>query len=118
MPDIPDIDIVYVQAKLLANIMKADIVELYNGCAKPERSCHRWHCRAEDGTYSTRFGTIIQKNIRTLPRLSSRIPAFLWVYNHCILQTANEAVVQGMYKFISKQVDMVRGLSFQRYKIE
>ena len=118
VPGVPDIAVVYDQALLLADIMKTDIVDFYNGCARPERACHRWHCRAEDGTYSTRSGTIIQKDIWTTPRLSSQIPAFLWVYNHCILKTANEAVVEGMCKFISKQADSVRGLSFQRYANE
>ncbi len=115
VPNVPHIDVVYEQAKLLADTMKVDIRDFYNGCATPEQACHRWHCKAIDGTYATRSGTVIQKYIWTNPRLSSQSPAFLWVYNHCILKTANEAVVEGMCKFISQQADSVRGLSFQRY---
>ena len=111
----PHIDVAYDQARLLADAMKDDIRDFYNGCATPERACHRWHCMAKDGTYSTRSGTVIQKDIWTKPRLSSQSPAFLWVYNHCLLKTVNEAVVEGMCKFISQQADSVRGLSFQRY---
>jgi len=42
-------------------------------------------------------------------------PRVLVVYNHCILKTTNEVVVEGMCKFISKQADSIRGLSFQMY---
>ena len=35
VPDVPDIDIVYDQAKLLADNIKKDIPDFYNGCAKP-----------------------------------------------------------------------------------
>ncbi len=117
VPDVPEIDNVYEQAILLEDNMKKDIRDFYNGCARPELSCHRWHNWSVDGTYSTRSGTVIQKDIWTMPRLSRGSPAFLWVYNHCILKTANEVVVEGMCKFISKQADTIRGLSFQRYSI-
>jgi hypothetical protein len=42
----------------------------------------------------------------------------LWVYNHCILKTGNEAVVEGMCKFIARQADSERGLSMGRYAKE
>jgi hypothetical protein len=115
VPNVPDIDVVYAQAKLLSDNMKTDITEFYNGCARPDVACHRWHCRGDDGIYAVRSGTVIQKDIWTLPRFSSQSPAFLWVYNHVLLKTANEAVVEGMCKFISKQADSIRGLSFKRY---
>ena len=41
VPNVPSIDIVYAQALLLANNMKADITDFYNGCARPEQACHR-----------------------------------------------------------------------------
>jgi hypothetical protein len=114
VPNVPSIDTVYAQALLLAENMKTDIDDFYNGCARPEQACHRWHSRSEDGTRAIRSGTVIQKDIWTMPRLSSQSPAFLWVYNHVLLKTANEAVVEGMCKFISQQADSVRGLSFKR----
>jgi len=115
VPAVPDIDIVYEQAKLLADNIKQDIRDFNNGCARPERACHRWHNRSLSGTYSIRSGTVIQKDIRIMPRLSRGSPAFLWVYNHCILKTVNEVVVEGMCKFISRQADTIKGLSFQGY---
>ena len=118
VPNVPHIDIVYAQAKILADNMKNDINAFYTSCARPEQACHRWHCRAEDGTYANRSGTIIQKDIWTLPRLHSECPAFLWVYNHCMLKTANEVVVEGMCKGVSKHADSIRGLSFGRYDIK
>ena len=48
-----------------------------------------------------------------MPRLSSQSPKFLWVCNHCMLKTSNEAVVEGMCKFISKQADSSRGITFK-----
>ncbi len=52
-----------------------------------------------------------------MPRLSRGSSAFLWIYENCILKTSNEAVVEGMCKFISKQADTIGGLSFQMYAI-
>ena len=63
-----------------------------------------------------RYGTVLQKDVWTRPHLSSECHAFLWVYNHVLLKTCNEAVVEGMCKFISRQADFVRGLDFERYK--
>ena len=113
--DIPPIDVVYEQAIIIADIIKYDINGFYNGCARPKQACQRQHCKAEDDTYASRYGTIIQKDTWTLPRLSSKCPTFLWVYNHCMLKTANTVVVEGMCKFISKQADSVRGLTFKTY---
>ncbi len=107
--DVPHIDVVYAQAKTLADTMKMDINDFYNGCERPKQTCHRWHCRSGDGTYAICFGTVIQKDIWTLPRISSQCPTFMWVYNHCIQKKANEVVVEGMCKFISKQADFVTG---------
>jgi hypothetical protein len=47
--------------------------------------------------------------------VSSQSPLFLWVYNHCLLKTSNEAVVEGMCKVVGKQADKGRGLGFGRY---
>jgi hypothetical protein len=63
VPDDPDIDVVYAEGIRLADNMKNDIVDFYSGCARPDQACHKWHCKAEDGTNSTRSGTIIQKDL-------------------------------------------------------
>ncbi len=62
-------------------------------------------------------GQIYKKDIWTSPSLHSTCPAFLWVYNHVLLKTANEAVVEGMCKGVSKHADSIRGVSFGRYAI-
>ncbi len=107
VPDVPHIAIAYAQAKIIADNTKIDIDGYYNGCARPEQACHRWHSKAEDGTDANRSGIVIQKDIWTLPRLSSQCPTFLWVYNHCMLKTTNEVVVEGMCNFISKQANSI-----------
>ena len=114
VPDVPHVNVVYAHAKCLADNMKNDINGFYNRCARAEQAGHRWHCRSEDGTYATRSSTVVQKDIWTLPRLSSQCPIFLWFYKRCMLKTANEVVVEGMCTFISKQADSIRGLSFKR----
>ena len=63
VPHVLDIEVIYAQAKLLSDNMKTDIRDFYNGCARPELACHRWHRMGEDGTYSIQSGTIIQKDI-------------------------------------------------------
>jgi len=86
---------------------KTDIIILYNGCARSDVACHRWQCKGEDRICLVQSGTIIQEHIWTLPRFSSQSPAFLWVYNHCMLKTSNEVVVEGICMFISKQADSI-----------
>ena len=116
VPDVPPIDVVYDQALVLADNMKADITNFYKNCANPARACHRWHSMAEDGTRGVRSGTVLQKDVWTKPHLSSECLAFLWVYNHVLLKTCNEAVVECMCKFVSRQANSVRGLDFERYE--
>jgi hypothetical protein len=112
--DVPDVDVIYSEAILLAEAMQKDISDYYMGCANPTTACHRWHFRATDGELYVCSGTTIQKDVWTMPNLSSKSPSFLWVYNHCLLKTSNEAVVEGMCKVVGKQADKGRGLQFGR----
>jgi hypothetical protein len=112
--DIPEVDVIYNEAILLAEAMQKDISDFYRGCANPTTACHRWHFRATDGELYVCSGTTIQKDVWTMPALSSKIPSFLWFYNHCLLKTANEAVVEGKCKVVGKQADKGRGLGFGR----
>ena len=73
---------------------------------------------SEDGVLHAHSGTNIQKDIWTKPSLHSSSPVFLWVYNHVLLKTGNEAVVEGMCKVIGRQADSTRGLSIGRYAKE
>jgi len=112
--DVPAIDIVYSQAIALADNMRNDITAFYNACANPTTAVHNWHILKADGTREACSGTKIQKDLWTKPRLSRQSPAFLWVYNHCLLKTANEVVVEGMCKTFARQADSIRGLRFHR----
>ena len=112
--DVPDVHVLYTEGILLAEAMQKDISDYYNGCADPTTTCHRWHFKASDGELYVRSGTTIQKDVWTMPHLSSKSPSFLWFYNHCLLKTANEAVVEGMCKVVGKQADKGRGLHFGR----
>ena len=38
----------------------------------------------------------------------------MWVYNHVLLQIANESIVEGMCKTVGRQADSTRGLAFGR----
>ena len=118
VPDVPDIDVVFEHAMLLARNMKKEVIDFYTGCSNPNTACHRWHYRAEDGVLHAHSGTIIQKDIWTTASLHSSSPAFLWVYNHVLLKTGNEVVVEGMCKVIGRQADSTRGLSIGRYAKE
>ena len=42
---------------------------------------------------------------------------FLWVYNHVLLKTANEAVVEGMCKTVVRQANSTRGLTFGSFAL-
>ena len=102
----------------LARNIEKEVKNYYTGCSNPDTSCHRWHYKADDGVLHAHSGTIIQKDIWTKPSLHSSSPAFLWVYNHVLLKTGSEAVVEGMCKVIGCQADSTRGLLFGRYAKE
>jgi len=101
--DVPEVHVIYNEAILLAEAMQKDISDCYKRCADPATTCHIWHFRATYGELYVCLGTTIQKDIWIIPNLSSKSPSILWVYNHCLLKTTNEAVVEGMCKVIGKQ---------------
>ena len=68
-----------------------------------------------DGLVQARSGTTIPEGEWTMPSLHATIPAYLWVYNHCLLKTTVEAPVEGMCKGISRYADSTRDLTFSRY---
>ncbi len=43
---------------------------------------------------------------------------WLYLFNHCVLKTVNEAVVEGMGSVVDKHADGRRGLSQERYVME
>ena len=77
-----------------------------------------WHYMSKDGVLHAHSGTKIQKDIWTKPSLHSSSPVFLRDYNHVLLKTGNEAVVEGMCKVVGRQADSTRGLSIGRYAKE
>ena len=118
LQDIPDIDVIYEQAMLLARGMEKEVIDFHMGCTNPNTACHMWHYRAEDWVLHAQSGTIIQKDIWTTPTLHSSSPAFLWFYNHVLLKTRNEVVVEGKCKGIGRHADSARGMSIGRYAKE
>ena len=98
--------------------MKKNVTDVYKACLNPMTACHMWHYMAEDGVLQFRSGTIIQKDIWLRPHLYSSSLDFLGVYNHCLLKTENEAVVEGMCNVIGQQEDLDRGFSMRRYAKE
>jgi hypothetical protein len=87
VPDVPDINVIFEQAMLLARSMETDVTDFYKGCSNPATACHKWHKKTTDGALEARLETIIQKDVWTMPNLSSKSPAFLWVYNYVLLKT-------------------------------
>jgi hypothetical protein len=107
VPDVPTFNVVYEQAMMLAKNMRKDVSDFYNY----SRDRREWIPRSSLGdNYPGR-------HIWTSPSLHADCPAFLWVYNHVLLKTANEAVVEGMCKGVSKHADSISGLSFARYDV-
>jgi len=47
--EVPDVDVLYNEAILLAEAMQKDITDYYRGCANPTTACHKWHFRATNG---------------------------------------------------------------------
>ena len=41
VPNVPHVNVIYAQAKIIADNMKFDINSFYNGCARLEQACHR-----------------------------------------------------------------------------
>jgi len=111
---VPEVDVLYNEAIVLAEAMQKDIMIFYRRCANTITTCHKWHFMATDGELYVRSGTTIPKDVWTTPTLSSKSHSFIWVYNHCLLKTSNEAGVEVMCKVVGKQADKSRGLHFRR----
>ena len=117
VPEVPNFNEVYEQAILLATTMRKDVIDFYKYYSNHETACHMRHIKGKYGALQVRSGIVIQKDIRKMPFLHANILSFLWIYNHCILKKANEVVVEGMCRRISKHADSIRGLSFGRYVV-
>ncbi len=66
--NVPEISVVFEQAKLLAYIMENDVTDFYKACSNPMTTYHRWHYMTEVGVLQVRSGTIILKEIWTKPK--------------------------------------------------
>ena len=75
--DVPEVDVIYNESILLAEAMQKDISDYYRGCTDPTTACYIWHFRATDGELYVCSGTTIQKDVWTMPNLSSKSPSFL-----------------------------------------
>ena len=63
-------------------------------------------------------GTLIMKDVFTTPALRCGVGDFLYLFQHCALKTANEAVVEGMGSIVDRHADPRRGLSPDHYTME
>ena len=115
MPDVPKFNVIYEQAMLLAANMRKDVIDYYKYSRDLGTSCQLWHIWGNDVVLQARSGTIIQKDVWTMPSLHATGSTYLWIYNHCLLKTTFEVVVDGMCKGVSRNADSIRGLSFGRY---
>ena len=61
MKDVPNIDVIYTHALVLAGAMRKDILDYYTGCRSQEKTCHKWHYGGDDGVLHVQSGTIIQR---------------------------------------------------------
>ena len=60
--DIPDIDVVFEHAILLARNVE-EVMYFYKTCSNPNNACHMWHYKTEDVVLHAHSGTILQKYI-------------------------------------------------------
>jgi hypothetical protein len=74
--DVPDVDVVFAQAMLLARSMEKEVKYVYTGCSNSNTTCHMWHYKAKYGVLHAHSRTIMQKDIWTTPSLHSSSPAF------------------------------------------
>ena len=58
------------------------------------------------------------KGVFTKPALRDGIGDILYLFTHCVLKTANEAVVEGMGSIVDRHADPRRGLSPDNYTKE
>ena len=61
------------------------------------------------------YGTEIMRVIFMEERFHKDCHDWLYIFNHCVLKTVNEAVVEGMGSIVDKHADPKRGLSQDRY---
>ena len=70
----------------------------------------RWFVAKEGiGERSVVSGTVIMKDLFTVPELRRDLEYILYVFNHLILKIVNEAVVEGMGSMMSMHGDKLRG---------
>ena len=61
------------------------------------------------------YGTEIMRVIFMEERFHKDCHDWLYIFNHCVLKTVNEAVVEGMGSIVDKHAYPKRGLSQDRY---
>ena len=83
--NVPDMAVIFEQAKLLARNMEKDVTYFYKASSNLMAACHMWHYKGEVEALQVRSGTIIQMDIWKKPDFYSSSHDFLWVYTHCLL---------------------------------
>jgi hypothetical protein len=69
--DVPNIEVVFEHAMLLARCMEKEVIDFYTGCSNLNTTCHMWHYKTDNEVLHAQTWTIIQKDILTTPSLHS-----------------------------------------------
>ena len=92
-----------------AVVLLAELEELRLRLVKATKDGKHKHWFAEDG--AVKSGTVIMKSLMyDEPELNQELGALMWVFEHCVLKTRCEAVVEGMGSVINLHANGRRGL--------
>ena len=92
-----------------AVVLQAELEEVRLRLMKAAKDGKHKYWFAEDGTVKS--GTVIMKSLYNEPELHKEIGALMWVFEHCVLKTRCEAVVEGMGSVVNLHANGRRGLT-------
>ena len=106
-----------------AVVLLAELEELRLRLVKATKDGKHKHWFAEDG--AVKSGTVIMKSSLNDVRRRARrarnqdeLGALMWVFEHCVLKTRCEAVVEGMGSVINLHANGRRGLTAEKIEME
>lgn len=113
----PPFSTVLSEGVALASLIQSEVKSFYENVVS-HRSAHRWHVRQQDGSFTVKSGTVIQKDILTRPCYYQASQSYIFLYQHMVLKIVNESVVESMCSVVAKHAAPGRGLSFGKYAAE
>ena len=99
-----------------AVVLQAELEEVRLRLMKAAKDGKHKYWFAEDGTVKS--GTVIMKSLYDEPELHKEIGALMWVFEHCVLKTRCEAVVEGMGSVVNLHANGRRGLTAEKIEME